>query len=95
MAYFFRRRQKNKPEQSGLCSDVSTGYEKDPLMVVLYNKKQPATHYELPTADLVPLTGLEPVRCRQRGIFVLLYVTIATQSVCCSLDLVFTISFRT
>ena len=43
---------KNKPEQSGLCSDVSTGYEKNPLMVVLYNKKQPATHYELPTAGL-------------------------------------------
>ena len=29
---------------------------------------------------LVPLTGLEPVRCLQRGIFVLLYVTIATQN---------------
>ena len=28
---------------------------------------------------MVPLTGLEPVRCLQQGIFVLLYVTIATQ----------------
>ena len=29
---------------------------------------------------LVPLTGLEPVRYRYRGIFSLLYVTIATQN---------------
>ena len=75
----FLPQAKNKPEQSGLCSDVSTGYEKDPLMVVLYNKKQPATHYELPTADLVPLTGLEPVRCCQRGIFSPLHVAIAAR----------------
>ena len=39
---------------------------------------------------LVPLTGLEPVRCFQQGIFLLLYVTIAAL-LRCSLEYVFTI----
>ena len=40
---------------------------------------------------MVPVTGLEPVQCLHRRIFLLLYVTIATL-LCCSLDHVFTIS---
>ena len=43
---------------------------------------------------MVPQTGFEPVRCCHRGIFLLLYVTIAA-SLRCSLDYVFTVSIKT
>ena len=39
----------------------------------------------------MPLTGLEPVRCCQRGIFVPLYVAIAVCPRRCSLDFPFTL----
>ena len=35
-------------------------------MVESHSKKRPATHHELPTADLVQPTGLEPVPSRTR-----------------------------
>ena len=41
--------------------------------------------------SLVPLTGLEPVRCCQRGIFMLHNVAIAVPFGCCSLDFPFAI----
>ena len=40
---------------------------------------------------MVPEAGFEPARLEGQGIFVLLYVTIAT-FLCCSLDSVFTMS---
>lgn len=40
---------------------------------------------------VVPLTGLEPVRSRPRGIFLLLYVAIAARIGRCSLDFIFTL----
>lgn len=42
---------------------------------------------------LVPLAGLEPARYFYQGIFLLLYVTIASDC-CCSLDYVFTIFYN-
>lgn len=39
---------------------------------------------------MVPVAGLEPAQCCHRGIFLLLYVTIAT-FLCCSLEYVFII----
>ena len=44
--------------------------------------------------DLVPLTGLEPVRCCQRGIFMPHYVAIAARSKRCGLDFIFAIDPR-
>ena len=43
---------------------------------------------------MVPLTGLEPVRCCQRGIFMPHYVAIAARSKRCGLDFIFAIDPR-
>ena len=43
--------------------------------------------------QMVSLVGLEPTRYYYQGIFLLLYVAIATFKMCCSLDYVFTLSF--
>ncbi|MCI8554206.1 MAG: hypothetical protein HFJ80_04595 [Clostridiales bacterium] len=53
-------------------------------------KKKPAVR-DLLTAGVVPLTGLEPVRCCQRGIFLPLYVAIAAHARRCGLDFIFTL----
>ena len=42
---------------------------------------------------MVPLTGLEPVRCCQRGIFIPLYVAIAACMRRCSLDFLFALDY--
>ena len=56
-------------------------------------KKKPAVR-DLFTAGVVPLTGLEPVRCCQRGIFMPHYVAIAARSKRCGLDFIFAIDPR-
>ena len=48
----------------------------------------------IPSFNLVPLTGLEPVRCCQRGIFMPHYVAIAARSKRCGLDFIFAIDPR-
>ena len=57
-----------------------------------FEKSRDKRHIACP--DVVPLTGLEPVRCCQRGIFMPHYVAIAARSKRCGLDFIFAIDPR-
>ena len=53
--------QKSRRERYIARDDLGLGYKKDTRSQPSNNnKKQPATHYELPTAGLVRVRGLEP-----------------------------------